>query len=436
MDDRQRIVNLAREKGGNKDFRWAQLDKLRLRDADLSGINLTYASLNGAFLRGSKFEDGVIEFCFLENASLRYAECKFVSLRASRLNNTDMYGGRFQSSNFRDVYMSNADASYAHFEDADFTMAKLNGTDFFWSKMEKVKLDLSSLIGANFTKAELKYASFKNANLTDVCFEDADLTGVNFDKANLTNVNFGGAKVQGSSFTGAYTEYNGEKFDYIAPYSLTATECAPKIEQSIPYYMFIDTETTGPPDDYNESPSNTAKWPRLVQVALIIYSKDQHFIYSTSYIVKPEGYQIPEASTAIHGIDNERAKSEGKNLQWVLEKVIEEAEHVSAFVGHNIEFDLKVIASEMYRVYDQNKLPSLKNICTMKLATNYCEIPSNKGYKWPTLSELYYRLFDAKLVDAHQASVDVEATSRCFWKLKELGVINKDDIEEVSDFPF
>ena len=33
------------------------------------------------------------------------------------------------------------------------------------------------------------------------------------------------------------------------------------------------------------------------------------------------------------------------------------------------------------------------------------------------------KLFDEYVEEAHDASTDIDATAKCFWKLKELGVI-------------
>lgn len=59
----------------------------------------------------------------------------------------------------------------------------------------------------------------------------------------------------------------------------------------------------------------------------------------------------------------------------------------------------------------------------MLTATNYCRIPGLYGYKWPKLSELHIKLFGVDFDDAHDASVDINATEKCFWELKKRGLI-------------
>ena len=99
----------------------------------------------------------------------------------------------------------------------------------------------------------------------------------------------------------------------------------------------------------------------------------------------------------------------------------------SIFIGHNISFDINIIAAELYRLgYSTKQINdefiNHHKICTMMSSTEYCGIPSRRGLKWPTLSELYKKLFKDEF-DAHHAKNDVEATAKCFFALLEKGII-------------
>jgi hypothetical protein len=59
----------------------------------------------------------------------------------------------------------------------------------------------------------------------------------------------------------------------------------------------------------------------------------------------------------------------------------------------------------------------------MESSTNYCRIPGPYGYKWPKLSELHFKLFGEYFEEAHNASVDVRATFRCFWEMRKRGLL-------------
>jgi DNA polymerase-3 subunit alpha len=95
------------------------------------------------------------------------------------------------------------------------------------------------------------------------------------------------------------------------------------------------------------------------------------------------------------------------------------------FVGHNIEFDINVMQSELSRLNYAEKFFPSNRICTMRSSTNYCKLPSNKPgyYKWPNLGELYMKLFGKSFDNAHHAHDDVKATAECFFRLIELNVV-------------
>ena len=59
----------------------------------------------------------------------------------------------------------------------------------------------------------------------------------------------------------------------------------------------------------------------------------------------------------------------------------------------------------------------------MESSTDYCKIPRYNGYKWPTLPELYFRLFERGFEEAHNAKVDVTACAECFFELKRKTII-------------
>ncbi len=64
-----------------------------------------------------------------------------------------------------------------------------------------------------------------------------------------------------------------------------------------------------------------------------------------------------------------------------------------------------------------------KKLCTMKSSTDYCRLPGPYGYKWPKLSELHIKLFGENFEEAHDASVDINATEKCFWEMRKKGII-------------
>jgi len=88
-----------------------------------------------------------------------------------------------------------------------------------------------------------------------------------------------------------------------------------------------------------------------------------------------------------------------------------------------MSFDEKILGAEFIRKNIQNELFKKNRICTMKQSVRYCKIPGRYGYKWPKLSELHIELFGEDFKEAHDATVDINATAKCFWKMKELKII-------------
>ncbi len=92
-------------------------------------------------------------------------------------------------------------------------------------------------------------------------------------------------------------------------------------------------------------------------------------------------------------------------------------------VAHNMSFDEMIIGAEFLRNKMVNSLDTRNKICTMHSTTNFCKLDGPYGYKWPKLSELHYKLFSTGFEEAHDASVDITATAKCFWELRKRGEI-------------
>ena len=192
-------------------------------------------------------------------------------------------------------------------------------------------------------------------------------------------------------------------------------------------YLFFDTETTGLPKNWNAPASNTKNWPRLVQLACLLYDENGDLKENCDYIILPDGYTIPKDAARVHRITTERAMKEGIELKMVLEKFRELLNKSTQLVAHNMAFDEKIIGAEFHRTFGNDPLPNKSKICTMKHpdVLDYCALPPFRygSYKWPRLSELHFKLFGEYFEEAHDASVDIQATAKSFWELKKLGII-------------
>ncbi len=144
-----------------------------------------------------------------------------------------------------------------------------------------------------------------------------------------------------------------------------------------------------------------------------------------SYIIKPEGYTIPFAAEKVHGITTEKAMAEGADLLFVLGEFEKCLGYSSYVIGHNVEFDLNIIKAEHIRKGFQSRLSGLVSVCTKEESTEFCALTGGRGgkFKWPTLDELYNKLFQEGFDEAHNAAADVAATARCFLELLRLDIL-------------
>ena len=186
---------------------------------------------------------------------------------------------------------------------------------------------------------------------------------------------------------------------------------------------FFDTETTGKPKKYKAPTTDVDNWPRLVQLSWILMD-DTKELSRGDLIIRPDGFEIPEDATAIHGITTERALKEGIPAKVAVYYFLGAARCADALIGHNVSFDTHVVGAELVRAYGKDYLDGMKTQDTMLASVDFCALPGKRGYKWPKLVELYQKLFGREFEDAHNSMADITATAECYWELLKLGVIN------------
>jgi len=197
-------------------------------------------------------------------------------------------------------------------------------------------------------------------------------------------------------------------------------------------YLIFDTETTGLPKSWNAPITDTDNWPRCVQIAWQLHDKYGELIEHQDFLIKPEGYNIPYDSEQIHGISTQLAKEKGEDLRTVLSLFNEALTKTDFVVGQNVGFDLNIMGCEYYRAETKTKLNDLPilDTCTEKTA-KLCQLPGGRGgrFKLPTLTELHQHLFKVPFSEAHNATADVEATTRCFLELIRQRVFTKEELD-------
>ena len=185
-------------------------------------------------------------------------------------------------------------------------------------------------------------------------------------------------------------------------------------------YLIFDTETTGLPKKWNAPLTDSENWPRCIQIAWQIHDAAGTVISHEDYLIQPDGYTIPFDSEQIHGISTALAEAQGVPLDEVLEKFHKALDEVDYVVGHNVSFDRNIMGAEYLRsgLEDVLENKAVVDTCTEETA-QLCQLSGGRGgkFKLPTLSELYRFLFQESFMEAHNATADVEATSRAFLEL-------------------
>ena len=202
-------------------------------------------------------------------------------------------------------------------------------------------------------------------------------------------------------------------------------------------YLIFDTETTGLPKNWNAPITDVDNWPRCVQIAWQLHDSLGKLVEHKDFLIRPDGFNIPYDAEQIHGISTALASEKGESLDEVLKLFNDALKEVKFVVGQNLNFDLNIMGCEFYRKGITTHLNELSvlDTCTEKSAL-LCEIPGGRygKFKLPTLTELHEHLFQEPFQEAHNATADVEATTRCFLELIRIGHYSTEELGVNDDY--
>jgi len=192
--------------------------------------------------------------------------------------------------------------------------------------------------------------------------------------------------------------------------------------------VVYDTETTGLP--HWKKPSESPDQPHIVQLCAVKVDADtREIIASIDVVVRPNGWDIPEETTQIHGITTEYAKAVGIQ-ESVATLILYDFCHGSTRVAHNEPFDSRIIRIAakrfMHETFAEN-WASGNSFCTAKAATPILQLPPSEsmvsknidGFKRPSLMESYKYFHGREFENAHTAKADVMACLDVYWAIQE-----------------
>ena len=187
--------------------------------------------------------------------------------------------------------------------------------------------------------------------------------------------------------------------------------------------VFIDTETSGMVT-FDKS-EKKRKFPdykcldsystcRIVSICWII-TKNNEIVQQSYYVIKPDNFIISPESYKIHGISQEEANQTGSSFVDVISRFKEDIEPCDNIVAHNIQFDINVIMSELYRYGLCDIIDLLKqkhHVCTMLKGKEYMGVD-----RWPKLADLFKYLYNKDITNAHNAMADTMHCYKCYIKM-------------------
>ena len=194
--------------------------------------------------------------------------------------------------------------------------------------------------------------------------------------------------------------------------------------------LVFDTETTGLPTERNAPIQATDKFPHVVQLSYVVFdTEQQHIVECVNDLIRLK-MPIPPESTLIHGITDEQSQRNGIPMPVALAKFMSMLDTVETIVGHNLQFDKRMLQVEAIR----HNFPvpfglRWNEYCTMQKSRDVCQIVMEHKstqtlyYKLPSLAELHDFCFQTVPPNLHNALVDVLTCLRCYLYLQ-----NKPDL--------
>ena len=151
-----------------------------------------------------------------------------------------------------------------------------------------------------------------------------------------------------------------------------------------------------------------------------------------NFLIRPNGWTIPQEANAIHGINQDAAQAYGIKIDGALSIMRRLISRSVAVIAHNIEFDVRMLLREALLTPEMAWADLVgKGFCTMKTAADVVKCPPTQrmlakgmtGFKNPSLSETYRHFFGKDFDGAHDAMADVRACRDVFFRPKEEGTI-------------
>ena len=176
-------------------------------------------------------------------------------------------------------------------------------------------------------------------------------------------------------------------------------------------FLAFDCETTGVPAHRRCGFKNLEAFSkcRLVSLAVVEYDEDHNECGTYHFVIRPDGFQVE--ATEIHGITHECALEHGRDFEEVYEDIKMMFTEVPTIVGHNLEFDINCLSSEIWRRgLPLDFMNTINPVCTLRMCRDIF-------FEFRKLGQLYADLFGRELEGAHDALNDSRAAGQVYSRL-------------------
>ena len=198
--------------------------------------------------------------------------------------------------------------------------------------------------------------------------------------------------------------------------------------------LVFDTETSG----LFKEVDNIDKCPRITQLSYILYNvtTNETLEVYNQYVQQSASMDFSSKAFEITKITKEMCDG-GVTIREALTSFFRAYMRANEIIAHNIEFDKKMIQSEVIReslirdldieyafMFNEmfNKVRNKKIYCTMQSGKSITDITITGKHgifkKPPKLSELYEKLFGSVPENLHDSSVDTLICLKCYLKIK------------------
>ncbi|MET4076215.1 exonuclease domain-containing protein [Hymenobacter sp. UYCo722] len=194
------------------------------------------------------------------------------------------------------------------------------------------------------------------------------------------------------------------------------------------YLLFVDTETSGIPRDWNQPYASRGNWPHIAQLAWVVYTREGAEVKAENHYIQPSDYDLDPAAGSVHGLTVAFLRENGESRHAVMQCLHRDLTHYQPLVvAHFMQLDFHMVGVGFHRAGLTNPLLGLPLFCTMR-ATGPLLRHSAQGFL--RLPELYQRLFKEPQPRAHDALADAYAAARCFFEMQRQGIITDETMRQ------